>query len=134
MLLHDVAAMLVEAGQGIVGDDLFLSSMPTSPDTAVAVYEYPGLAPAYVHGHPDPTEEYPRFQVQIRGAEYDAARLRIERCARALGRVRERVINGTHYHRMTPLGTVAVLEGGESGRVRLALSFEAAKTLSPIGV
>lgn len=131
MLLDDVLTILVEAGLGEVGVDLFKTKMPPEPHEAVAVYEYPGLDPAYVFGGALPSEERPRIQVQVRDANYDAAARRIERCARALGAVRDRAINGTHYHRLSPLATVAVLDDGEQDRPRLARNFEAARIPSP---
>lgn len=134
MLLDDVLTILAEAGLGQVGEDMFKTKLPPDPDAAVAVYEYPGLDPAYVFGGVLPSEERPRIQLQVRDADYDAAALRIERCARALGAVRERVINGTHYHRLSPLATVAVLDDGEQDRPRLARNFECAKSVSLLPV
>jgi len=134
VVLDDVAALLVEAGLGTIGETIFLARLPDSPDAALAIREYGGSAPDYLYGGTDPTEEWPRCQIECRDPDYAAARLRIERCARTLGAVRERVVNGTHYHRITPLGPPVPLGEDESQRSRIAISFEAAKAPSLLPV
>lgn len=127
MLLDDVAALLVEAGIGTLATDLFLARLPDSPDSAIAVREYGGAQPDYLYVGYDPTQEWPRIQIECRDPDYAAAHLRIERCARTLGAVRERVVNGTHYHRITPLGPPVPLGEDESQRSRIVVSFECAR-------
>jgi len=134
MVLDDVAALLVEAGLGALGTDIYLARMPDSPDASLAVREYGGMAPAYVFGGAAPTEEWPRIQLEARAGDYAAARLRIERAARALGAIRERDINSTRYHRLTPLGPPIPLGDDEAGRARIVVSFECAKSVSPLPV
>ncbi len=134
MLLDDVLTILAEAGIATVGENLFKAEMPDSPDTAIAVREYGGLAPAYVFGGLHPSEERPRVQVECRALDYDVARARIERCARTLGAVRERVVNGTHYHRISPLGPPVPLGEDRGGRARIVVNVEACKAPSPLPV
>lgn len=134
MLLDDVVVLLAEVDIGTPGENLFLAEMPPDPDNATCVREYGGPMPSYVFGGADPSEEYPRFQVECRATEYAAARARIERCARALGAVRDRVVNGTHYHHLTPLGAPVPLGADESGRARIVVSVEAVKAPSPLPV
>lgn len=134
MVLDDVAALLAEAGLGTPGTDLFLARSPDSPDTVTVIREYGGMAPDYLYGVPDPTEEWNSVQIECRDADYAAARLRIERCARALGAVRDRVVNGTHYYRISPLGPPVPLGEDESQRSRIVCSLEAAKVPSPLAV
>lgn len=134
MVLDDVAALLVEAGIGTLGGTIFLARMPDSPDECLTLREYGGAGPEYLYLGADPTQEWPRCQLEARSADYAAARLRIERCARVLGATRERVVNGTHYHRITPLGPPVPLGEDESQRSRIVISFEAAKSVSPLTV
>lgn len=130
MVLDDLAALLVEAGLGTLGADLFLAQSPVTPDECLTLREYGGAQPDYLYLGADPTQEWPRCQLEARSADYAAARLRIERCARILGATRERVVNGTHYHRITPLGAPAPLGEDENQRSRVVCSFEAAKSPS----
>lgn len=134
MLLEDVALLLADAGIGVVGESIFLARLPDSPPSATCVREYGGIAPDYLYGGSDPNEEWPRCQIETRDPDYAAARLRIERVARTLGAVRERVVNGTHYHRITPLGSPVPLGEDESQRSRIVASFETAKSVSPLTV
>ena len=130
MVLDDVAALLIEAGLGTLGETIFLARLPDSPDAALAIREYGGAQPDYLYGGRDPTEEWNRVQLEARDPDYAAARLRIERCARTLGAVRERAVNGTHYHRITPLGPPVPLGEDESQRSRIVVNVECAKAPS----
>lgn len=134
MILDDLAALIQEAGIGTTGTDLFLAQSPVSPDTVTVVREYGGSGPEYLYLGPEPTQELIRCQIECRAPSYVAARSRIERTARALGAVRERVVNGTRYHRITPLGAAVPLGNDESQRSRVVQSFEAAKAPSPLPV
>jgi len=130
VVLDDVATLLAQAGLGTIGLTIFLARLPDSPDAALAIREYGGPAPDYLYGGVDPTQEWPRCQIECRDPDYAAARLRIERCARALGAVRERAVNGTHYHRITPLGPPVPLGEDESQRSRIIVNVECAKAPS----
>ncbi len=132
MLLDDVAALLVEVGLGVLGEDLFLARMPDSPHSATCIREYGGSQPDYLYVGYDPTQEWPRIQIECRDPDYAAARLRIERVARTLGAVRDRAVNGTHYHRITPLGSPVPLGEDESQRSRIIVNVETAKSVSPL--
>ncbi len=134
MVLDDVAALLAEAGLGTPGTDLFLARSPDSPDTVTVIREYGGMAPDYLYGSPDPTEEYPRVQIECRDTDYAVARLRVERCARILGAVRDRVVNDSFYYRISPLGSPVPLGEDESQRARIIVNLEAAKSPSPLAV
>lgn len=134
MLLDDVAAVIAGAGLATGGVDLFVGESEPDPPASVTIREYGGAAPAWVYGQPDPSQEFPRFQIECRAPDYQPARLRVERCARLLGAVRDREINGTLYTRITPVGPAVSLGEDESGRARLAVSFEAAKKPSPLPV
>jgi len=134
VLLDDVAALLVEAGIGTLGETIFLARLPDSPHAALAIREYGGAQPDYLYVGYDPTQEWPRIQIECRDPDYAAARLRIERCARTLGAIRERVVNGTHYHRITPLGPPVPLGEDESQRSRIIVNVETAKSVSPLPV
>ncbi len=130
MVLDDLATLLVEAGLGVLGVDIFLTRSPDSPDACLTIREYGGAGPEYLYLGTDPTQEWNRAQIEARDPSYAAARLRIERVSRILGATRERVVNGTHYHRITPLGAPVPLGEDESQRSRIACSFECAKSPS----
>jgi len=134
VVLDDLAAILAGAALGTLGTDLFLARLPDTPDSATCIREYGGSGPEYLYLGTEPTQEFVRCQIECRDPDYSAARLRIERCARTLGAVRERVVNGTHYHRITPLGPPVPLGEDESQRSRVVCSFETAKAPSLLPV
>jgi hypothetical protein len=86
MLLDDIGTLLQAAGVGQLGVTLFKSFMPASPDTAVALIEYGGLAPerhmAALPGRM--TLEQPSIQLLSRSTDYVIARDKAELAFRAL--------------------------------------------------
>lgn len=61
---------------GIVGETLFFSFMPDSPDACITVYDTGGWQPSPYLPRKDPT-----FQFRFRAADYDAAQSLIKRIA-----------------------------------------------------
>lgn len=102
MLLNDLGDYLSSGGIGTVGTDLFLGTLPTAPDNAVAIYETGGLGAIHAM-NPNAGQakvERPRIQVVSRGGanSYEAARAVAQKAWLLLDGLPTRTINGTQYH------------------------------------
>lgn len=79
MLLESIAGFLESHGIAKKQVDLFIGSLPESPDNCVALFEYPG-EPRPLHWDGD----YPRVQVLVRHKSYPNGRQLIERISQVL--------------------------------------------------
>lgn len=127
MFADDVVALLSEAGLGTAGDTLFIGSGAVVPQTAgpigVAI-TYAGPPPTGIHGQAT-FERHPRIQVSFRASDALAAEQAALAALRALGRVTNRVVNGTHYAKIRVLTDLIDLSPDKSGRPRVAFNAEA---------
>lgn len=133
MLLDELKQYLITTVP-LTSGEVFTGILPDTPDACVAVLEYGGVAPEYIHDSASPAIEFPRVQVLTRGAQYDyeTARTKAEAVYGALSRVSNQTLSGTFYLSIRPLQTPFVLDasmqggGGrdENGRVTVAFNVE----------
>ncbi len=101
IVLDDLGVYLAAQGEGTVGTDLFLGSMPETPDTAVALIEVGGEAPIDTFGTAAGTinVEKPQIQVLCRATQddYSAARVKAESVYKNLHGLAGSTLNGTKY-------------------------------------
>jgi hypothetical protein len=93
-VLDDIGAALETAGVGTQGTDLFLSVMPETPDTCVAVVEVAGIEPVDVFRDSAPIIETPRLQVLSRARRADDAKTKARAAWLALAGVGEGTVGG----------------------------------------
>jgi hypothetical protein len=123
-MLPDIAAYLAGEGLGTLGTDLFMGSMPDPPNACVALYEYAGRPPGFVHDSPQPAIRYPRLQVLVRDDDYAGAVSRARSVYTALCGLVNATLGATTYGRVAPLGEPFPLARDESERVVVACNYE----------
>src|SRR5262245_12233494 len=110
-VLEDVGLYLQQNGLGILGQDIYLGSIPLDPpgggvqDAVLGLFEVPGLPYDIVHQGFDMAVEQPVVQCRFRGAPfgYQDARNKAQQAIVALGAVSNQTINGTFYLWILPL-------------------------------
>ena len=125
MLLDDICGYLADNECGTEGEDLFKSDLPEAPDAAVAVFEYRGQAPIRSSG--GVVAEQPRFQIEVRGSDYESGRLKIERIKQLLDGLADKMLNATRYVWIAALEEPFLLRRDEQGRTVFACNFEVLK-------
>lgn len=136
MLLDEIGAFLQAEGVGIVGQTLFLGSMPQdepstgSQDAVVAVIEIPSRPP--MRNHDKTLLELPRLQVQTRGAPYGypAARQKAQDAWEALEAVTNQVLSGTTYVRIETQRSPYWLRTDDYNRPHLVFDAECSRVLA----
>lgn len=95
--ITDIAQWLSDNGYGTIGTDLFLSTMPPSPDNCTAIIDTGGNAPmTYL-----PIEQ-PTFQILVRNVDFETGKVILNAIQRGLhGLTNENLAgtaNGSHYY------------------------------------
>lgn len=124
--MEAAGTVLATAGVGVLGQTLFLSMMPDSPDVAVAVYEYPGSPPVETMGAGGPALDRPRIQVMCRAGrdDYPTARDLALAARTALAAVVDQTVGTVHLLRVASTGSVLPLGNDDKERPRVAVNFE----------
>jgi hypothetical protein len=126
--ISDITARLAAQGVGTVGTDIFAGRMPDSPDTCVAVSEYGGSAPDYVHNGTTPQFESLRFQVKSRAKGYATAEAKAQAVFTALKPlIATTVLSGTTYKQITPIQSPFPAEYDGQNRTIFVQNFEVKK-------
>jgi hypothetical protein len=123
MFVDDMARVLVDAGVGAVGTDIFLFRLPEDPDSCVAIYEAGGRPRQVTHD--GSVRRFPQFQVAARDPDPVAARQKAEAVWRAYNGFLQAVVNGTVYEVIVPLGEPFSLTHDTSRRYIFAANYEA---------
>lgn len=123
-LESDVKAYLVANGQGT---NLFMGLLPPNPDDAVALYQYTGLRPDFVHNTATISRDRPALQVQVRSLVYATARDRAMAIYALLAQVVNATLSGTVYQRIEPLGSPFLLERDRNQRTVYAANYYCSK-------
>ncbi len=126
MLAEDIAKYLASKGVGVIGTNLF-SELPSLPDDAAAVREYPGGRPVHVKGQAAPVMRNPRGQMVTRSKDARAARMRAEDCFRHLSGFSGEIGSPPYRIYIRALQDPFPIGRDESGRERVVFNFEAMK-------
>lgn len=126
-LQSEVAALLEARGVGTRGVDLFDNGLTPAPDAQVAIQEYGGDAPEFLHDRDGVGYELRRFQLSVRAPSFDAAQLLAEAAHGVLTGVRNTTLSGTWYRRIVPLQSPFPLGQDQNGRHRFACNYRAEK-------
>lgn len=130
MILDDLGLFLQDNGFGILGQTIFLGSLPQDApgsdvqDAVLALFEVPSLPPEMVHDIPGPAVEQAAVQLRWRGApwEYATVRTQAGNAFRLLGSVVNQMINGVFYRQILLLSSPHALPSDEWNRP--AILFE----------
>jgi len=112
MVLDDLGVFLQDNGFGVLGQSLFLGTIPMDApgngvqDAILALLEAPGLPPRMTHDLRGPSVEMARIQCRWRGNPhgYEAARGMAGEAFKLLASVVNQTINGVWYQQILPLG------------------------------
>jgi hypothetical protein len=135
VLLDEVANYLQAEGIGIIGQTLFMGSMPQdepgtgSQDAVMAVIEIPGQGPRVAH---DNTRyELPHLQIATRGAPYgyQAARQKAQDAWDALEGLANTPLSGTTYLLIEALQSPYFLRTDDLNRPHVIFNCRCARAL-----
>jgi hypothetical protein len=111
MVLEDIGLYLQANGLGILGQDIFLGSIPLDApgsgvqDAVLGLFEVPGLPGERIHDSAGVSVRQPVVQLRHRGAPYgyQAVRQQAEAAHILLSAVVNQTINGTFYRQILDL-------------------------------
>ena len=131
-VLDALAAYLQIQGQGMPGEDIFLSRLPDGPgsiDRCAALIEYQGTAPEFTHDISGIAYNNARVQLTVRDApsEYAAARAWAETINQALARIVNQTLSGVFYLAVIPLSEPFLMRRDELDRPIIASNFSILK-------
>lgn len=121
-ILESIGDYLVTNSLGTLGTNLFLGTLPETPDECVAVYENAGSPPAFTMGTGGIVIDYPMIQVIARAGreDYPTARDKAESIRVLLASVLDTTISSVKIMRIEPMGSVNPL--GVDGKYRPLVS------------
>jgi len=124
-ILEAIGDYLVTNSQGTLGTDIFLATLPESPDSCVAIYENSGSSPAFTMGSGGIVIDYPMIQIICRASreDYPTARDAAESIRVLLAQVLEQTISGVHIMRIEPMGSVNQLGVDPKYRPLISINF-----------
>lgn len=124
-ILESIGDYLVTNSLGTLGTNLFLGTLPESPDVCTAVYENSGTPPAFTMGAGGIAIDYPMLQVICRAGkdDYPTARDAVEVIRNLLASVTDVTISNVHILRIEPMGSVNPLGVDPKQRPLLSVNF-----------
>jgi len=124
-ILESIGDYLVTNSLGTLGTNLFLGTLPESPDVCTAVYENSGTPPAFTMGTGGIAIDYPMLQVICRAGkdDYPTARDAVETIRNLLASVTDVTISNVHILRIEPMGSVNPLGVDPKQRPLLSVNF-----------
>lgn len=131
MVLEELATYMQANGIGTLGTNLFVGTLPSTPDTCVGLQEYPGTQPAYALGGGLQVLEFPRVQVMTRAKLYNVARDKADDVWRLLGAITGQTLSGVHHLRVQALSNPFELPPDDTNRKLFACNYVVTKELSP---
>lgn len=124
-ILESVGDYLVTNSHGTLGTNIFLGTLPETPDACVAVYENTGSSPMFTMGSGGIRIDYPMLQIIARAGreDYPTARDKAESIRILLSQVLEQSISGIHIMRIEPMGSVNLLGVDNKYRPLVSVNF-----------
>lgn len=124
-ILESIGDYLVTNSLGTLGTNLFLGTLPESPDVCTAVFENSGTPPAFTMGNGGIAIDYPMLQVICRAGreDYPTARDAVETIRNLLASVTDVTISNVQILRIEPMGSVNPLGVDPKQRPLLSVNF-----------
>jgi hypothetical protein len=131
-VLDDLATRIATTISGTVGTNIFKSTMPTTPDAVVALYETGGLAPEKRFGTKGIDWERPAVQVVVRGApgDYETARTTIQTIFEDVSKIEAENLSSTRFYLSDPLQEPFGLTVDDQDRPTVAFNIIFTKDIS----
>lgn len=125
-ILEAAGDYLVAGGFGTLGGNVFLATMPESPDAMVAVYESSGSAPQFTMGAAAIALDQPSLQVICRGVlgDYPGARDTALAIRSYLGGLANTTVSGIHILRVEPQGSLLPMGDDTNHRPMVSVNFQ----------
>lgn len=127
-LAGEIGAYLEAQSIGVVGTDIFLTRLPDTPDTVIAIIPYPGPEPENTLQTPN-AWIYPRFQVLVRHSDYEPAYAKALSIFQLLN-FGGAILSGVRYMRCRPLQSEQLVDRDANERTILRMNYEAWKEVS----
>lgn len=116
----DVARYLDAGSTALtVGSNTFAHQMPATPNTVVAVYEAPGVAPEFTFGSTSPWVHHARVRIVTRSTSVATARARADYCharLNVIGSTLQSSTSAKKYLSVQPESEPASFGQDEAGR------------------
>ena len=124
-ILESVGDYLVTNSIGTLGTNIFLGTMPETPDECVAVYENSGSSPMFTMGPGGIVIDYPMIQIVARAGreDYPTARDKAESIRTLLASVLDSTISSVNIMRIEPMGSVNPLGVDSKFRPMVSVNF-----------
>ena len=134
MILDELGAYLEGQGLGVRAQDLYLGSLPESPDEVIALQETGAGPSVYVHEQASPSLERPTLQVLSRSESYESARTKAQSAYRMLSRLvnsslpsSTTLAGSRRYLKVTPLQTPFSIGPDQNNRHRIVFNIQVLK-------
>lgn len=124
-ILEAVGTFLQQQSFGTLGQNIFLSILPESPDACVAVLEYQGVPPMFTLGTGGIQVDRPSVQLQVRAGrdDYLAARDKANNMRILLSTIANQTIDGLRILRIEPSGSVLPVGVDDNHRPLITVNF-----------
>ena len=128
--LSELATSALSTGTWVVGTNVFMGPLPSTPDTCLAFLGPYGGAPAVWAMSPGvgaggrPQVERPRVQALSRALRYDDAEKNAVKLRYVLGGLYDATKNGVRYQSIVEVQEPFYLEKDVTGRTVFACNFE----------
>jgi len=124
-LQNTASAFGAHATQGTLGTNIFLGTLPETPDACVAIYENAGSSPTFTMGSGGIRIDYPMLQIIARASreDYPTARDKADTIRILLASVLEQTVSGVHIMRIEPMGSVNLLGVDPKYRPLVSVNF-----------
>lgn len=124
-ILEAIGDYLVTNNKGTLGTNIFLGTLPETPDACLAVYENTGSSPMFTMGAGGIRIDYPMIQIIGRAEreDYPSARDKVESIRQLLAEVTEQTISNIHIMRIEPMGSVNLLGVDNKYRPLVSVNF-----------
>ena len=130
---YELVTYLISKGVGtVLGTDIFVGSLPATPDACVCLYEAGGLASEHGFSVDGVDKETPTVQILCRGVAHDwsTPRALAETAYRALAEIQATTLSGVFYEMVTPIQPPFKLKQDENDRFHIVFHVRARKNPS----
>lgn len=128
--LTEIGALLEVNAVGLQGVSMFLGEMPNEPDTALAIFTYPGGAPEYVQSSATPNQESVQIQIVSRAARFEDADRYAYLAWFILAGVTNAVLSGTKYRSIRPNSSPGLMGRDANDRPKVFFNATVEKEVS----
>lgn len=117
----DFATYLASGGFGTAGTDIFVNTLPATPDNCISVTGYAGMAPERTHDTSGNAR--PSVQVRVRNTSAGTARTKIGQIFDYLDGISNTTLTGHFYLSIAALQSPESMGTDENGRHEWVCNF-----------